>query len=153
MINFVMSINEFMFIGFMSLIVFFIFSKWKSCVSPVVAAMLVGIILLVLTHPLNFSETKVLAVLPSIKIPSFSFTSFLSVSIPLALLVLSNDAAVGIGALEQNDYNPHIKEIIVYSGVFTIMAGFFGGQSANIGGMMSALCADEEAGAKDIQDQ
>ena len=88
-------------------------------------------------------------VYPTVHLPEFNLLSFLSVSIPLALLILSNDAAVGLGALEQNNYRPQVNRIISSSGIFSMITSFFGGQSANIAGMMTAICADKEAGPHD----
>jgi benzoate membrane transport protein len=95
------------------------------------------------------SELTSSFVFPHIQLPEFNLLSFLLVSIPLALLILSNDAAVGIGALEQNDYRPPVNRIISLSGIFSIVTSFFGGQSANMAGMMTAICSDEEAGPKE----
>ena len=114
-----------------------------------VAAIAMGLILLLLTQPLNSSGLITSFVIPTLQLPEFNLMSFISVSIPLALLILSNDAAVGIGALEQNGYRPPVNRIIALSGVFTIITSFFGGQSANVAGMMSAICSDQEAGPKE----
>lgn len=149
MINFVISINQIPVIGGVSLIVYFIFSKWKMRIPPMIAAIITGFILLLLTQPLNISGQAQSFVFPQIQFPQFSLLNFLSLSIPLTLLVLSNDAAVGIGALEQNDFHPPVNQVITLSGIFTIIAGFFGGQSANVAGMMSAICSDEEAGPRE----
>jgi benzoate membrane transport protein len=149
MINFVVSISQLSVIGGVSLISFFIFSKWNKRIPPMVAAIITGLILLLLTQPLYSSELTSSFVFPHIQLPEFNLLSFLSVSIPLALLILTNDAAVGIGALEQNDYRPPVNRIISLSGIFSIVTSFFGGQSANIAGMMTAICSDEEAGPKE----
>jgi benzoate membrane transport protein len=149
MINFINAISQLIIIGVVSLIAFFVFSKWFKRVPPIVAAIITGFILLLLTQPINSTGLTTSFVLPYIQQPDFNVLSFLSVSIPLALLILSNDAAVGIGALEQNDYRPPLNRIISLSGIFSIIASFFGGQSANVAGMMSAICADEEAGPKE----
>lgn len=149
MVNFVVSIPQLPVIGGISLLVFFIVSKWSKRVPPMVAAIATGSILLVLTQPLNSSGLAAAFVVPTLQLPEFSLMSLISVSIPLALLILSNDAAVGIGALEQNDYRPPTNQVIALSGIFSIITGFFGGQSANVAGMMSAICSDEEAGPKE----
>lgn len=149
MINFILSINELLLVGIISLMVFLVFSKLKNRISPVVAAIVAGTAVMFLTQPMDFNSVEGLYILPCIKIPNFSFSGFLSVSVPLALLLLSNDIAIGLGALEQSDFNPPVKQIIIYSGIFSILAGFFGGQSANIAGMMTAITAGEEAGPKD----
>lgn len=149
MVNFISSISEFPIIGGVSLISYFIFSKWYKRIPPVIGAIFTALTLVLLTEPLYVNRMATSFVIPQIQVPKFSPLGFFSVSIPLALLVLSNDAAVGLGALEQNDFHPPVNRIITLSGIFTIIAGFFGGQSANVAGMMSAICADEQAGYKE----
>lgn len=149
MVNFVVSINEMLLIGGVSLLTFFLFMKWNQKVPPIIAAIVTGLILLMFTYPFSNSEQIIAFVVPQIQFPDFNLLSFVSVSIPLALLVLSNDAAVGLGALEQNNYRPPVNRIISFSGLFSLITSFFGGQSANVAGMMSAICSDEEAGPRE----
>ncbi|MED4455157.1 benzoate/H(+) symporter BenE family transporter [Metabacillus fastidiosus] len=149
MVNFIVSISHMLIVGLVSLITFFIFSRWKVKIPPVIAAIIIGFIVLILFYPLNSSEWTSGMMMPKIQLPDFNLVSFLSVSIPLALLILSNDAAVGVGALEQNNYRIPIKKIITLSGLFSIITSFFGGQSANIAGMATVICSDEEAGPKE----
>ncbi|KJS86202.1 MAG: benzoate transporter [Peptococcaceae bacterium BICA1-8] len=149
MVNFALAISDLPVIGGVALVVFLIFSKWNKRIPPIVASIFTAFILLLLTQPLNSSGLTSSFVFPQIKFPEFSSLSIISVSIPLALLILSNDVAVGVGALEQNDYNPPVNQIVSLSGFFSIMASFFGGQSANVAGMMTAICSDKEAGPKE----
>jgi len=149
MVNFVISINELPVVGALSLISYLGFSKWSKRVPPIIAAIFTAFIVLLLTHPLNIGALTSSFSFSDIELPSFSLLSFLSVSVPLALLILSNDAAVGLGALEQNDYHPPVNRVVTLCGIFSILTSFFGGQSANIGGMMTAICSDEDAGEKE----
>ncbi|MEL1135740.1 benzoate/H(+) symporter BenE family transporter [Desulfitobacterium sp. THU1] len=149
MVNFITSITKMPLIGGGALLAFLIFSKWKTKIPPMVAGVFTATLLLFLTQPLAGITFGTDVVLPTIQMPAFNPLSFLSVSIPLALLILSNDAAVGLGALEQNDYKPPVNKVIALSGIFSIIASFFGGQSANVAGMMSAICSDQEAGPKE----
>ncbi len=149
MVNFIVSINHLLVVGFISLITFFIFSRSRIKIPPVIAAIIVGFIVFLLFYPLNDSNWTAGVIKPGIMIPEFNTMSFLSVSIPLSLLILSNDAAVAVGALEQNNYRTPIKQIVSLSGIFSIITSFFGGQSANIAGMATVICSDEEAGPKE----
>lgn len=146
MVSFVSSIHQLPIVGGVAIAVYLIFNKKKKFVPPMVAAILAGFIMLLLTQPLSVDILSGGFVVPRVQIPEFNFLSFLSVSLPLALLILSNDAAVGIGALEQNNYHPPVNRIVTLSGAFSIITSFFGGQSANVAGMMTAICSDEEAG-------
>lgn len=149
MVNFIVSINELLIVGFIPLIAFFIFSRWKLKVPPVIAAILFGVFGLILFHPLHNVQWTNAMMMPAIQLPEFNPLSILSVSVPLALLILSNDAAVAVGALEQNNYRTPIKQIICFSGLFSIITNFFGGQSANIAGMGTVICSDDAAGPKE----
>lgn len=149
MVSFVTSLHHLPLVSGVSLLTYFIFSKWNQRIPPMVAAIGTGFVLLILTQPLNNVGLVSEFVLPAPQLPVFDPLSLFSVSIPLALLILSNDAAVGIGALEQNDYPPPVNQVIIFSGIFSIITSFFGGQSANIAGMMTAICSDNEAGPKE----
>lgn len=151
MINFIVSISQFLLVGGGALLVFLFFSKENKRIPPMLAAIATGGVLLFLSHNMGSTGMAIEFAFPQVQVPEFSLTSFLSVAIPLALLVLSNDCAVGIGALEQNDYHPPVNQIVTLSGLFSVMAGAFGGQSANIGGMMTAICAGEEAGPREAR--
>jgi benzoate membrane transport protein len=149
MVNFIISITQLLLVGAISLITFFAFSRWKTKIPPPIAAIVIGTIVLSLTYPINIGDLVLGEFLPQIQKPDINTVSILSVSIPLALLILSNDVAVGIGALEQNHYHPPINRIVSLSGIFSVISGFFGGQSANIAGMATVICSDEEAGPKE----
>ncbi|MBS4188935.1 benzoate/H(+) symporter BenE family transporter [Bacillus sp. FJAT-49705] len=149
MVNFIISINQLLIVGFLSLVTFFIFSRWRTKIPPVIAAIVIGFIVLMLFYPLNSGEWSSGGIIPQIQVPEFNKVSFLSISIPLALIILSNDAAVAVGALEQNNFRTPVNKIITLSGLFSIITSFFGGQSANIAGMATVICSDEEAGPKE----
>lgn len=149
MVTFVTSVQQLPLVGGVSLVSYLIFSRWNKRIPPMVAAIVTGFILLFLTQPINSVGSASSFVFPTLQIPAFNLLSFVSVSIPLALLILSNDAAVGIGALEQNEYHPPVNRVIAFNGIFSIITSFFGGQSANVAGMMTAICSDEEAGPKE----
>ena len=87
--------------------------------------------------------------LPYIVIPAFSWNSFVSLSLPLALLVISNDLFVALAVLRKNGYEPSAARTITTTGIATFLVGWFGGHAVNIGGMMTMLCSSEEAGPKE----
>ncbi|MDR7868806.1 MAG: benzoate/H(+) symporter BenE family transporter [Sporomusaceae bacterium] len=149
MIGFIVSTSQSLLVGGGALLVFFYFSKRAKRIPPMLAAIAAGCVLLLLSHNIGGAGMAAAFALPQAQAPEFSLTGFLSVALPLALLILSNDCAVGLGALEQNDYRPPVNRIVAVSGLFSAIAGIFGGQSANIGGMMTAVCAGEEAGPKE----
>ncbi|WP_214629010.1 benzoate/H(+) symporter BenE family transporter [Paenibacillus agaridevorans] len=84
---------------------------------------------------------------PFIVVPVFSWDGLLSLAFPLALLILTNDLAVASTSLRSHDFRPPVNRMITGSGVASVVAGMFGGSSANVGGLMSALCSSPESGA------
>lgn len=147
-IDLIISVQQMVVVGLLSFIAFFLCMKWVKKIPPMIGAIFVGIVVLLLTEPLEPSNLSLSFTMLQLQTPEFSLASIIAVSLPLALLILSNDAAVGIAALQQNHYKVKVNQIITLSGLFSIVTACFGGQSANIAGMMSAICSDEEAGPR-----
>jgi benzoate membrane transport protein len=87
--------------------------------------------------------------MPQVVQPEFSLNGLLSLTLPMTMLVLSNDLFVALAALRKNGYEPSASKTITITGVATAAVGFLGGHTVNIGGMMSMLCSSEEAGKKE----
>ncbi|MGI2294915.1 benzoate/H(+) symporter BenE family transporter [Paenibacillus sp. GXUN7292] len=126
---------------------FFLTPRLSKALPPLLGVLVFGLIGLFIVYrfpeavPIPFS-------LPQFVVPQFSAANLLSLALPLAILVISNDLAVALAALKKNGFDPPANKTIVASGIGTVMASFFGGQALNIGGMMTALCSSEEAGEK-----
>lgn len=146
-VQLVPSVKEMPWAGGAAVISFFICTKYLKRLPPVMVAVVVAFITLFLTQ--NLTPAKEIAYfLPSVQTPEFTFMGLLTLALPLAMLILSNDAAPGIGALESSDYDPPIRKVISLSGIFSVITGFFGGQCANIAGMMTAICAGPDSGPR-----
>ncbi|MDR7239529.1 benzoate/H(+) symporter BenE family transporter [Neobacillus drentensis] len=135
-------------VGGAALLSFFISTKISNRIPAVMVAVVVGFISLFLTQDLHSASKGIAFFLPSVQTPEFTWMGLITLGLPLAMLILSNDVAPGIGALESSDFEPPIRKIVSFSGVFSIVASFFGGQSANIAGMMTAICSSSDAGVK-----
>ncbi|WP_256758284.1 benzoate/H(+) symporter BenE family transporter [Cohnella sp. WQ 127256] len=127
---------------------FFLAPKISRAIPPLLGVIAFGVVGLLLSYDLP-SVASVPFSLPQFVIPSFTGHGFLSLAIPLAVLILSNDLAVALAALQKNGFHPPINKTIAFSGLGTSIASLFGGHAVNIGGMMTALCSSEEAGQKD----
>jgi benzoate membrane transport protein len=146
-VQLVPSVKEIPLVGGAALISFFICTRYVKRLPPVMVAVVMAFIVLFLTLDLKPSK-EILFFLPSIQTPEFTWMGLLTLAIPLAILILSNDAAPGIGALESSDFEPPIRKIVTMSGVFSVVTSFFGGQSANIAGMMTAICSGPDSGPR-----
>lgn len=147
-IQLVSSIFELPIVGIPSVLTYFIFIRWLKRFPAVLVAIIIAFIMLLLKEDINVSTTDSSYIMPSLYIPDFTIVGILTISIPLALIILSNDVAVGIGALKNEKFNIPINKVVTGSGFFTMITALFGGQSANLAGMMSAICAGDETGVK-----
>lgn len=132
-------------IGLSALVGFFILPKLLRKVPPVVGAMILGIIATLIIG-VRFDLESVRYIAPRIVTPTFTLSSFLAVSIPLAALVIGAENSQAIGVLIVQGYKPPINAMTIISGIGGIAAGLFGAHNANIAGPMTAICSSDEAG-------
>ncbi|WP_264807129.1 benzoate/H(+) symporter BenE family transporter [Cytobacillus sp. NCCP-133] len=135
-------------VGGAALISFLLVTRYISKFPPVLAAVTAAFLVLFFTEGLKPAD-EIAYFLPSLQMPEFSWMGLVTIALPLSMLILSNDAAPGIGALESSDFKPPIRKIVSSSGVFSVITSFFGGQCANIAGMMSAICAGPDSGPRE----
>ncbi|MDN3017970.1 benzoate/H(+) symporter BenE family transporter [Paenibacillus sp. BSR1-1] len=147
-VQIVPSVKTLPWVGWPALVSFFIGTKFLKRIPPVLIAVVVAFIALFLTQQLTLTSKEIGFFVPSIQKPEFTWMGMVTLALPLAMLILSNDVAAGIGALESSGFEPPIRKIVSAGGVFSIITGFLGGQCANIAGMMTAICSDSDAGIK-----
>lgn len=87
-------------------------------------AVVVAFITLFLTQDLNSASKGIAFFLPSIQMPEFTWMGIVTLGLLLAMLILSNDVAPGIGALESSDFDPPIRKIVSFSGIFRSLPVF-----------------------------
>lgn len=147
-VKLVPAIQEMPVVGGTALVSFLLFTRYVKKFPPVLAAVAAAFAALFLTADVHPAK-EIAYFLPSLQMPEFSWMGIVTIALPLAMLILSNDAAPGIGALESEDFKPPIRKIVSSSGVFSVITSFFGGQCANIAGMMSAICAGPDSGPRE----
>lgn len=129
---------------------FLLASKFSKSLPPLLGVLVFGIIGLIFTYDFPVVASVPFS-WPQMVVPSFSLSSFFSISIPVALLIMSNDLAVALAALKNNGYEAPVNKTIGLSGLGTSLVSLFGGHAVNVGGMMTALCSSDEAGHKDTR--
>ncbi|RJX40516.1 benzoate transporter [Paenibacillus pinisoli] len=124
---------------------YFILPIFIKRLPPLIGAIGLGLIGLLLQMRLpELPQAQFLS--PIIVIPEFTLQGLLSIAIPMSLLILSNDLAVALAALRSNQFKPPVNKTLMASGLASMGTGLFGGNAANVGGLMSALCSSAEAG-------
>ncbi|TVY05611.1 benzoate transporter [Paenibacillus cremeus] len=146
-IEIVPAFKEIPLIGGMAVLGFFITPKISSWVPPLLGVLIFGIVGLFIGYDFPVINQASFS-FPQMVTPIFSMHAFFSITIPVAVLVLSNDIAVGLTALQKHGFKPPVNHTLIWTGFVTMVAALFGGHAVNVGGMMTALCSSEEAGAK-----
>lgn len=129
-----------------ALVGFFIIPKLIKKFPPVLAALVCGVIALLATGGFVIEASAVKYIPPQLVIPSFNVATILSISVPLAALVVGAENAQAIGVLYAQGYKPPVNAMTVISGFGGIAAGLVGAHNANIAGPMTAICSSSEAG-------
>lgn len=136
-------------IGFATLIGFLFVPKIVKKFPPVLSALVFGLIAAIITKQVNFGTVEFSYIAPQIVKPSFNVSTILSVSVPLAALVIGAENAQAIGVLYAQGYKPPVNAMTIISGIGGMVSGLFGAHNANIAGPMTAICSSDEAGEKD----
>jgi len=122
----------------------------KNTLPPVIVALCVAAGVAQLTGQIQFEGIGPTGLtLPSFWLPEFSLTAVVSVSIPLALLVLCGEMPKAAGVLLSQGYNPPVNAMTAYCGIAGVLGSFFGAVNVNIAGPVTAICASPDAGPKE----
>ncbi|MDF2963116.1 MAG: benzoate transporter [Paenibacillus sp.] len=145
-VSIVPAIKDFPLAGGLALVGFFVAPKVSKWIPPLLGVLIFGVAGLIWGYDFPDSNTMEPFVTPQLVEPIFTTHGFFSITLPVVVLVLSNDIAVGLTALKKNGFDPAVNNVLLLTGLGTMLAAFFGGHAVNIGGMMTALCSSEEAG-------
>lgn len=129
-----------------AILVYLFSSRYIKKVPPILMSFVAGGILAAVMGEFQSSSMEAGITLPQILLPTFSFESIISVSIPLTLLVIGAENAQAIGVLMAEGYKPPINSMTIWSGIGGIVTSLFGGHNANIAGPMTAICSSRESG-------
>lgn len=129
-----------------AIIGFFLTPMLGKKVSPILGAMLFAIIAIMLTGGIDTTGLDLKYIAPQLVVPKFNVATILSVSIPLAALVVGAENAQAIGVLYGQGYKPPVNAMTIISGIGGMFSGLVGAHNANIAGPMTAICSSEEAG-------
>lgn len=135
-------------LGIIIILTYFICAKYISAIPPIVGSLIVGILLFpFFSDPITKIDLQFQ--LPSLWMPEFSLSAIFAISIPITVMLLGTEAVQGFTVLKNAGYEPPINKVTMVSGIGTMLAGIFGGHSACIAGIMTALCSSKETGPKE----
>ncbi|TVZ89113.1 benzoate membrane transport protein [Aeribacillus composti] len=140
------SIEKAPLIAGVAVLVYLLSVRFIKVIPPILTSFIVSVFLVVIMNEFQIQDQQSSFILPQILIPSFSLEAIVSVSIPLAFLVIGAENAQATGVLMAQGYKPPVNVMTIISGIGGMVTSFFGGHNANIAGPMTAICASEEAG-------
>lgn len=131
-----------------TILVFLLSTRFLKKIPPVLPALIVVVLLSVFTNEFQFQDVQTTFVLPALMMPAFNLEAVISLTIPLALIVICTENAQATGVLAAEGYKPSIRGMSFYGSLFGVLAAFFGAHAINVAGPMTAICGSKEAGEK-----
>lgn len=131
-----------------TILVFLLSARLLKKIPPVLPSLVVVVLLSVVTNDFQLQDVQTVFVLPTLMMPAFNLEAILSLTIPLALIVICTENAQATGVLLAEGYRPPIRAMSFYGSVFGFVASFFGAHAVNVAGPMTAICASKETGEK-----
>jgi len=114
--------------------------------SPVLCALVVGVIASVATGSFSGDIQAMQYIAPQIFMPHFNAAVFLAVSVPLGLIAIGAENAQSYGVLTAQGYKPPVNSMNFVCGFVGFAANLFGAHNLNLAGPMTAICASPEGG-------
>lgn len=144
--------GQYLLIAFLALAGWLIVTKFKAklkILPPILAAFAI-VLLCVFSFGLYDPSALTGIQFVGPKFIGYSFENiggvFISVSLPLAILVVGAENAQATGVLKSQGYNAPVRDMTIWSGLGGMVTSLFGGHNANIAGPMTAIVASEESG-------
>jgi benzoate membrane transport protein len=124
------------------------FGNFAKKFPPILGAIIASVILLKFNHAIHLDGVSFGIATPKFFAPSFDVSTMGELVLPLVLTVVAIQNAQGIAVLNSTGYKAPIGSMTTWSGIGSIVNGFFGAHAACIAGPMTAILSGKDAGAK-----
>lgn len=144
--------GKYLAIGLLAVIAFLVMTRLRSKFKALPPILVALVVVIVGVFTMGLYDTSALAGLRFMgpKFMGYDFRNiggvFVSISLPLTLLVIGAENAQATGVLQSQGYTPPVKAMTIMSGIGGIVTSMFGGHNANIAGPMTAITASRESG-------
>jgi benzoate membrane transport protein len=131
-------------LGLMMLAAFFLGRtlKWRA---PLLASFAVGLLTVIFQSKINIPNFQIEVVTPIWSTPTFSFGSFITLTIPIFLMVMTTQNAPGLALLKAVNYQTPVNQIVHFGGTLSLLGAGFGGAGVNISAMTATIAISPEA--------
>ena len=123
----------------------YLVSKRFSARYAVIAVLIAGFFYCWFGNMLDFSGFAFAISAPVFTMPSFAFSSLISIGIPLFVVTMVSQNIPGITVLRTAGYSTPISPLISWTGITTLIIAPFGGFALNLAAITAAICAGPEA--------
>ncbi len=131
-------------LGFMMLVVYFV-GRTMKLRAPLLGAFAVGLVTVILQSKVSLPSIPVRVVEPVWTNPTFSIGTFLTLTIPIFLMVMTTQNAPGLALLKAVDYEPPVNQIVHVGGFLSLLGAGFGGAGVNISAMTATIAISPES--------
>lgn len=111
----------------------------------VVAALLVGLAVCLMTGEFTSAGVPMGVALPEFTAPHFSVASLLGIGLPFFLVTMASQNAPGVVTLKASGYNIPVSPLIVVTAAIALLLAPFGVFSICIAAITAAICQGSEA--------
>lgn len=131
-------------------LVFSMLAVYLLCrrIMPTFTIIVVALFGFTLAHLMGLTQFEALELIPAKPIfivPEFSFSAFISFTIPLLIVSLSGQYLPGMVVMRLAGYREHSRPIVSVTGFVSAVVAFFGGISIVLAAITAALCTGEES--------
>lgn len=131
-------------LGFMMLVVYFV-GRTMKLRAPLLGAFAVGLVTVILQSKVSLPSIPVRVVEPVWTNPTFSIGTFLTLTIPIFLMVMTTQNAPGLALLKAVNYEPPVNQVVQMGGILSLLGAGFGGAGVNISAMTATIAISPES--------
>ena len=110
--------------------------NWKA---PLLVAFFIGLAALSINGQIKLPHLSFSITQPIWTNPTFSVSTFFTLTIPIFLMVMTTQNAPGIALLRAVNYQPPINQIVYVGGILSFLGAGFGGAGVNLSAMTATL--------------
>jgi len=111
----------------------------------IIMVLLVGILIAELEGLFNLENLHVTLASPIFTFPVFTFSTLISVGIPLFIVTMTSQNIPGVAVLNASGYYPPISQLISWTGLTNLILAPFGSYSICLAALTAAICTSKEA--------
>lgn len=127
------------------MLVVYLLSRPFSTRYAVPITLLFGIGVCVFTGRADLQGVNTAWVQPEWVTPTFSFSAFLSLALPLFVVTMASQNLPGVAAIRAAGHDMPISRLITFSGVVNLLLAPFGAFAINLGAITAAICMGDGA--------